>query len=412
MNRSLIALAFGTFALGIAEFLMMGILGNISSSLDISITQAGHLISAYALGVCCGAPALLLVRRFPLKRILLLLAAVIAAGNLMAAVSPDFWTLFAARFISGLPHGAYFGVGAIVARKLAKPGREVQAVSIMIAGMTVATLLGVPAGTWLTNTVSWRVAFLIASLAGLFTFIFIRHWVPQVASLPDTGFKGQFRFLKTLPPWLIFGGVLIGQSGIYCWYSYIDPLLTDVTGFPAEALSWLMVLAGLGMFVGNLAAGRMSDRLKPSLVAGIVQSSSIVILLLVFFFARIPWLAVVLTMLGTASLFGSGSPLQSSIVVYSRGGEMLGAAYIQIAYNAGNAFAAWIGGVVIGAGYGYRYPALTGIPLVVIGSTLIFILYFRNERRKVGERKKIREDSRERIMHYLFFKLTSDNAKI
>ncbi len=386
MNRSLIALAFGTFALGIAEFLMMGILGNISSSLDISITQAGHLISAYALGVCCGAPALLLVRRFPLKRILLLLAAVIAAGNLMAAVSPDFWTLFAARFISGLPHGAYFGVGAIVARKLAKPGREVQAVSIMIAGMTVATLLGVPAGTWLTNTVSWRVAFLIASLAGLLTFIFIRHWVPQVASLPDTGFKGQFRFLKTLPPWLIFGGVLIGQSGIYCWYSYIDPLLTDVTGFPAGALSWLMVLAGLGMFVGNLAAGRMSDRLKPSLVAGIVQSSSIVILLLVFFFARIPWLAVVLTMLGTASLFGSGSPLQSSIVFYSRGGEMLGAACIQIAYNAGNAFAAWIGGVVIGAGYGYRYPALTGIPLVVIGSTLIFILYFRNERGKVGER--------------------------
>ena len=159
-----------------------------------------------------------------------------------------------------------------------------------------------------------------------------------------------------------------------------------MTGFPAGALSWLMVLAGLGMFVGNLAAGRMSDRLKPSLVAGIVQSSSIVILLLVFFFARIPRLAVILTMLGTASLFGSGSPLQSSIVVYSRGGEMLGAACIQIAYNAGNAFAAWIGGVVIGAGYGYRYPALTGIPLVVIGSTLIFILYFRNERGKVGER--------------------------
>lgn len=381
MNKGLFALASGTFALGIAEFLMMGILSNLAYDLDISISGAGHLISAYALGVCCGAPALLFARKVPLKRVMLILAGIITVGNLLAAVSPDFWCLFAARFISGLPHGGYFGVGAIVARRLARRGREVSAVSIMIAGMTVATLAGVPVGTFLTDFVTWRAAFMIVALAGLLTLLAIRAWVPQVEGLPDMGFKGQFKFLTTLPPWLIFGGVLFGQIGMYCWYSYIDPQMTFVAGFSAGDMSWIMVLAGLGMFLGNLVSGLLSDRFKPSAVAAWVQTCGIVVLLLFFFFARIPFLAVGLMLLGTAALFGSGSPLQSSIVGYSRGGEMLGAACIQIAYNAGNAIAAWIGGQVIAAGYGYTAPALVGIPLVAIGSALLFILYFRNERR-------------------------------
>lgn len=381
MNKGLFALALGTFALGIAEFLMMGILSNLASDLDISISGAGHLISAYALGVCCGAPALLFARKVPLKRIMLILAGIIAVGNLLAAVSPDFWCLFVARFISGLPHGGYFGVGAIVARRLARPGREVSAVSFMIAGMTVATLAGVPVGTFLTDFVTWRAAFMIVALAGLLTWLAIKVWVPQVEGLPDMGFKGQFKFLTTLPPWLIFGGVLFGQIGMYCWYSYIDPQMIYVAGFSVVDLSWIMVLAGLGMFLGNLLAGLLSDRFKPSAVAAWVQTCGIVVLLSFFFFAHIAFLAVPLMVLGTAALFGSGSPLQSSIVGYSRGGEMLGAACIQIAYNAGNAIAAWIGGRVIAAGYGYTAPALVGIPLVAIGSALLFTLYFRNERR-------------------------------
>lgn len=382
MNRGLGALALGTFALGIAEFLMMGILSNLAADMGISVSRAGHLISAYALGVCCGAPALLFARKVPLKRIMLTLAGVIALGNLLAAVSPDFWCLFGARFVSGLPHGAYFGVGAIVARRLARPGREVSAVSLMIAGMTVATLIGVPLGTFLTDWVTWRAAFMIVALAGLMTLLAIRVWVPQVAGLPDMGFKGQFKFLATLPPWLIFGGVLFGQIGMYCWYSYIDPQMIHVAGFAVGDMSWIMVLAGLGMFLGNLIAGRLSDHFKPSAVAAWVQTCGIVVLLLFFFFAHIAVLAVALMVLGTAALFGSGSPLQSSIVGYSRGGEMLGAACIQIAYNAGNAIAAWIGGGVIAAGYGYTAPALVGIPLVAVGSVLIFTLYIRNERER------------------------------
>lgn len=380
MNKGLFALAMGTFALGIAEFLMMGILGDIASTMDVTISRAGYFISAYALGVCVGAPALLFARRLPLKHIMLLLAAIIAIGNLGAAISQDFYTFFISRFISGLPHGAYFGVGAIVARRLARKGHEVSAVSYMIAGMTVATLVGVPLGTLITNTMTWRVAFLIVGITGIATIIAIKAWVPDVQGIEDRGFKNQFRFLRTLPPWLIFGGVIFGQIGIYCWYSYIDPQLTLVAGFPQDALSWLMVLAGFGMFAGNLIAGKLSDHYKPSWIAAWVQASAIPVLLLFFFLAPFKIAAVPLMILGTATLFGSGSPLQSSIVGYARGGELLGAACIQIAYNAGNAIAAWIGGAVIARDYGYTAPAIVGIPIVIIGCVLLFILYWRYER--------------------------------
>ncbi|MDE6497042.1 MAG: MFS transporter [Muribaculaceae bacterium] len=382
MNKALFALSLGTFALGISEFVMMGILVNIADGLDVTITAAGRLISAYATGVCVGAVLLLMLRRMPLGSMMMMLAGVICAGNLLAAAAPGYHSMLAARFISGLPHGAYFGVGAIVARKLAAPGREVQAVSIMIAGMTVANLIGVPLGTWVAETVSWRIAFLAAGISGGVTLLLLRLWLPRFAPLPDSGrLSSQFSFLKTLPPWLIFGGVFIGQSGIYCWYSYIDPLLTRVSGFSYASLSWIMLLAGLGMFGGNLLAGPLARRFKPSLVAGCMQASALVLLPLISVFATNQPAMVALTFLCAAAMFGSGSPLQSSIVGYSRGGELLGAALIQIAYNAGNAIAAAVGGSVIAAGRGYTAPAIAGIPFVAVGSVLIFILYFRRERR-------------------------------
>lgn len=380
MNKGLLALAMGTFALGIAEFLMMGILGDIASDMNISVTRAGHFISAYASGVCVGAPALLFARRMALKNILLVLAAIIAIGNLGAALAPGYWAFMASRFVSGLPHGAFFGVGAIVARKLARPGREVSAVAFMIAGMTVATLVGVPAGTFITNNLTWRVAFFIVAAAGLATAIAIRCWVPHVPGLEPTSFKGQFRFLKTLPPWLIFGGVIFGQTGIYCWYSYVDPQLTLIARFTQADLTWLMVLAGFGMFAGNLIAGRLSDRYKPSWVAAWVQASAIPVLLLFYLFVGFKMAAVGLLMLGTAALFGSGSPLQSSIVGYSKGGELLGGACIQVAYNAGNAIAAWIGGLVIARTGNYAAPALTGLPIIAVGCVMLVVLYRRYER--------------------------------
>ena len=269
MKKSLIALAFGTLGLGIAEFVMMGILPDIAKDLHISIATAGHLISAYALGVCVGAPMLIIARRYPLKHILLVLVGIMMIGNLCAALASNYWVLMIARFISGLPHGAYFGVGSIVAEKLADKGRGSEAVSIMIAGMTIANLFGVPLGTALSTMLSWRLTFLLVGCWGIAILYYIWRWVPMVENLPDTGFKGQFRFLKTQAPWLILGATMLGNGGVFCWYSYISPLLTQVSGFSAESLTVLMVLAGFGMVAGNLISGRLSDKYMPGRVAAV-----------------------------------------------------------------------------------------------------------------------------------------------
>lgn len=373
MKKSLIALAFGTLGLGIAEFVMMGILPDVAKDLGISIPVAGHFISAYALGVCVGAPALILARKHPLKHILLALVTLIMVGNICAAMAPNYWVLLLARFVSGLPHGAYFGVASIVAEKLADKGKGSEAVSIMIAGMTIANLFGVPLGTSLSNSISWRVTFLLVGCWGVIILYYIWRWVPHVEGLKDTGFKGQFRFLKTPAPWLILGATALGNGGVFCWYSYINPMLTNVSGFSAESITGLMVLAGFGMVVGNLISGRLSDRYTPGKVGTVVQAMLCIMLLLIFFLSPYPWLSALLMCLCTAGLFAVSSPEQVLIIRVAKGGEMLGAACVQVAFNLGNAIGAYAGGVAISAGY--RYPALAGVPFALIGFTLFLIFY-------------------------------------
>ncbi|WP_276921280.1 MFS transporter AraJ [Bacteroides stercorirosoris] len=373
MKKSLIALAFGTLGLGIAEFVMMGILPDVAKDLGISIPVAGHFISAYALGVCVGAPTLILARKHPLKHTLLALVTLIMVGNICAAMAPNYWVLLLARFVSGLPHGAYFGVASIVAEKLADKGKGSEAVSIMIAGMTIANLFGVPLGTSLSNSISWRVTFLLVGCWGVIILYYIWRWVPHVEGLKDTGFKGQFRFLKTPAPWLILGATALGNGGVFCWYSYINPMLTNVSGFSAESITGLMVLAGFGMVVGNLISGRLSDRYTPGKVGTVVQAMICIVLLLIFFLSPYPWLSALLMCLCTAGLFAVSSPEQVLIIRVAKGGEMLGAACVQVAFNLGNAIGAYAGGVAISAGY--RYPALAGVPFALIGFTLFLIFY-------------------------------------
>ena len=373
MKKSLIALAFGTLGLGIAEFVMMGILPDVAKDLGISIPVAGHFISAYALGVCVGAPVLILARKHPLKHILLALVTLMMVGNTCAALAPNYWVLLLARFISGLPHGAYFGVASIVAEKLADKGKGSEAVSIMIAGMTIANLFGVPLGTSLSNSISWRVSFLLVGCWGVIILYYIWRWVPHVEGLKDTGFKGQFRFLKTPAPWLILGATALGNGGVFCWYSYINPLLTEVSGFTAESITALMVLAGFGMVVGNLVSGRLSDRYTPGKVGTTVQAMICIVLLLIFFLSPYPWLSALLMCLCTAGLFAVSSPEQVLIIRVAKGGEMLGAACVQVAFNLGNAIGAYVGGLAISGGY--RYPALAGVPFAMVGFILFLTFY-------------------------------------
>lgn len=378
MKKSLIALSFGTLGLGIAEFVMMGILPDVAQALNISITKAGHFISAYALGVCVGAPTLILARKFPLKKILLTLVGFIMLGNLCAALSPNYHFMLLGRFLSGLPHGAYFGVASIIAEKLAAKGRGSEAVAIMVAGMTVANLFGVPLGTALSTTISWRATFLLVTGWGIVIFYLIWRWVPQVESLPDTGLKGQFHFLKSPAPWLILLATALGNGGIFCWYSYITPLLTHIAHFKPDSITGLMVLAGLGMVIGNLVGGRLADRFTPGKVAATTQGMVCIILLLIFYFSHLSWLTIVLMCLCTAGLFAISSPQQVSIIRYSKGGEMLGAGSVQIAFNLGNAIGAYIGGLAVHQGY--QYPALFGIPLVLCGFVCQTIFFKKYER--------------------------------
>lgn len=373
MKKSLVALAFGTLGLGIAEFTMMGILPYVAKDLNISIPVAGHFISAYALGVCAGAPVLILARKRPLKHILLALMALMLVGNLGAAMAPGYWSLLVARFISGLPHGAYFGVASIVAGKLADEGKSSEAVSIMIAGMTVANLFGVPLGTSLSHMLSWRVTFLLVGCWGLIVLYYIWRWVPAVEGLKDTGFKGQFRFLKTPAPWLILGATALGNGGVFCWYSYITPLLTNVSGFSAESVTALMVLAGFGMVVGNLVSGRLSDKYTPGKVGMVVQGMICIVLLMIFFLSPNPWCSAILMALCTAGLFAVSSPEQVLIIRVAPGGEMLGGACVQMAFNLGNAVGAYVGGLALSGGY--RYPALAGVPFALTGFILFIVFY-------------------------------------
>ena len=373
-KKGLLALALGTFALGIAEFSMMGVLGDVARSLNISITEAGHMITAYATGVCVGAPALLVVRRFPLRKLMIILAGMIVAGNLAASLAPGYWTLLCARFVSGLPHGAFFGVGSIVAQRLVSPGKGAEAVAAMVGGMTVANLFGVPGSTFVSNELSWRYAFAFVALMGGVTVFGLRAWVPSLEPLPDKGMKGQFGFLRTAAPWLIFGATFFGQGSVYCWYSYVEPIMTGVTGFATSSMTWIMVLAGAGMVFGNFTAGRFADKWGASRTAAWIAGSVIVILPLIYLGVHIKWASLILMFLATAALFGIGGPMQYLIVRYSKGGEMLGGAGIQIAFNVSNAIASLLGGYVIHRGMGLAAPALVGIPMAVVATVILIIL--------------------------------------
>lgn len=379
MKKSLIALAFGTLALGMAEFSMMGILPYVASNFGISISEAGHLISAYALGVCFGAPVLILARKKPLKHLLMALVSLIVVGNLCASMAPNYWVMMIGRFISGLPHGAYFGVASIVAAKLADKGKSSEAVSIMIAGMTVANLFGVPLGTSLSHLVSWRVTFLFVGIWGLIVFYYIWRWVPAVEGLQDTGFKGQFRFLRRPAPWIILGATALGNGGVFCWYSYISPLLTQVSGFSENSITALMVLAGFGMVVGNLVSGRMSDRYTPGRVLMVSQAGICLVLVGIFFLSPNPWISAILMFLCTAGLFAVSSPEQLLIIRVAPGGEMLGGASIQMAFNFGNAVGAYAGGLAVTNGV--RYASLMGVPFALIGFILTVVFYKRYQSR-------------------------------
>ena len=377
---SLLVLAVGTFLLGMAEFVMEGILPDLASDLRISIPQAGHAISVYALGVCVGATFLIALHKMRPKHIILGLVSLVFIGAMLSVTAQSFWWLMAARFISGLPHGAYYGVGTIVAYRLADESHKTRAVSIMCAGMTFANLLGNPVATLLSGELSWRLAFAVIAVGSLVALGLVARFIPNLDPLPDTGYKGQFRFLRHLDPWLIILATMFGNGGILAWYSYISPALVGEGGLPGQWLPLYMAFAGLGMVIGNLLSGWMSDKYKAGLTASTLQALAGVALLLIFLTVAHGYVHLALMFVCCGCLFGMGTPEQLLIIEHSKGGEMLGGCCIQIAFNFGNAAGAFLGGLPISWGWGYAWPAMVGFPFVVIGFLLLFSFHRKYER--------------------------------
>lgn len=383
MKKSLFALALGTFGLGMAEFVMMGILPDVANSLGISIPQAGHFISAYALGVCFGALGIvLLMRKEPLKKILIIIMSIHLFGNLITAMSVNYHMMLLMRFISGLPHGVFFGVGAIVAKKVADNGKQAAAVSMMVSGMTVANLVGIPLGTSISHHFSWRVTFLLIALFAVCILSSIIKWIPEFDPMPDNGFRGQFKFLTHLTPWLLIIAIMFGNGGIFCWLSYINPILTNVAGFKAQYVSYLMLIAGLGMCVGNLTGGKLADKIVPPKVASGMQFFAALILVGIFFFSTNQILSIVMTFLCAFCLFGVSAPQQTLIIDCSKGGELFGAALAQVAFNLGNAIGAYVGGLPVVYGYGFEYCTIPGIVFAILGGILLAIMAKRCDKKR------------------------------
>ncbi|WP_210576295.1 MFS transporter [Streptomyces sp. GESEQ-4] len=382
MPLALLALAVGAFGIGTTEFVMMGLLPDVADDLHISLPDAGHLVSAYALGVVIGAPLLAAVTaRMPRRRVLIGLMALFVAGNALSAFAPDYDWLLAARFLSGLPHGAFFGVGAVVATNMAAPERKARAVSLMFLGLTVANIAGVPVATLMGQSLGWRSTFIGVSVIGVLAVVALALLVPRDGThAPGAGLRGELAALKSLPVWLALGTTVAGFGALFSAYSYITPMLTDSAGYADSSVTLLLALFGVGATAGNLLGGRLADRsMRATLFGGLISLAAVLALFPVLM--RTAWSApVAVVLLGTAA-FVTSSPLLLMVMEKASSAPSLASSANQAAFNLANAGGAWIGGLALAAGFGVTSPALAGALLAVLGLGVAGVAYGVDRRR-------------------------------
>ena len=385
MNKALIALALGGLAIGMTEFTMMGILPDIAKDLNIDIPTASNLIALYALGVVVGAPTLVaFTSKYSPQRVLLFLMLLFFVFNGIFAIAPNKILLLTSRFIAGLPHGAFFGVGSVVAARLAKPGKEAQAISMMFTGMTIANLAGVPLGTYVGHHYSWRITYGVISLLGLVTFLAIYFWMPKIEANKDGNIMKQIGYFGRWDAWLMVAVIAIGTGGLFAWISYIAPLVTFVSKLDADRVPIIMVLIGLGMFFGNIIGGKLSDTISPSKAAILSFSAMSICLVVVFFTAHITALAYPMAFITGMISFSIGSPLQMMLINNTKGAETFAAAGGQASFNIGNTLGAYLGAIPISMGYAYNYPSLIGVAMAAIGAILSYTFLVKVVRAKMN----------------------------
>ncbi|MEP7319929.1 MAG: MFS transporter [Panacibacter sp.] len=381
MKPSLLTLTIGGFAIGMTEFMMMGVLPDVASTLNVSIPTAGHLISIYALGVVIGAPLLVgLSGKFPPKKVLICLMLMFTVFNGLFALAPGYELLMVARFFAGLPHGAFFGMGAVVASKLAEPGREARAVSVMFAGLTIANIIGVPLGTYIGHNLSWRISFFIIAAVALIAAGSIKKWMPNVNISSENSFRESLKVFGKAEPWLIIGISAIGTGGLFAWISYIAPLMTEVAGFSSNMITVIMIIAGLGMALGNFLGGRLADRFSPLKTTGILLLSMIATLIIVALVSSFQPTAILMTFITGAIAFAVIAPMQMLMIKAAKGSEMLASSALQASANMGNALGAYLGGLPIAAGFGYTAPEYVGAGLAFVGLVFCMGIAFKNRK--------------------------------
>lgn len=374
MPVSLLALAAGAFGIGTTEFIIMGLLTQVSQDLGISIPTAGTLISGYAFGVAVGAPVLtLLTRHWPRKQLLLSLMLIFIAGNVAAVFAPNYGSLMAARVLTSLTHGTFFGVGAVVATSLVPKDKQASAIALMFSGLTLATLLGVPAGTWIGQHFGWRMAFAAVAVVGVVALGILALFVPRdLKQSAPAALRDELSVLASTPLWLGLGMTVFGFGGVFALYTYVEPLLSQITHMGNTGVAITLLLFGAGSAVGNIAGGKLADR-------GVVRALWITLGGLVAVLVLGRWAfgqssAVAMAYVAALGVvaFATVAPMQMRVMqgVGSQGATLASSLNIS-AFNLGNALGAWVGGSLIaGAGLlsiAWGAAALSALGLVLVG---------------------------------------------
>lgn len=367
-----IVLAMGGLFLGTAEFAAMGLLPNIAATFDVDVPIAGHLISAYAIGVVIGAPLLtVLTARVEKRRLLMVLAALIFLGNGASALASSFWLEWIARFVSGLPHGAYYGTAGVVAASLVPASQRTRAIGRVMLGLAAANVIGAPLATWMGQAFGWQSAFAAVSIGGAALFIVLPMTVPLRPADKDASPLSELSAFGSLQVWLTLATAAIGFGGMFAVYSYITPTLMNVAGQAESAVPWFLALWGIGMIVGNTVGGWLADKSLQGAIIGFMIWN-VVFLTLFYWTAATPWMAAV-----TLFLIGIGfalvPALQARLMDAAPRAQSLASATNHSAFNLSNAIGAWTGGLAIGWGYGWESTGLVAGALALLGLVIFLI---------------------------------------
>ena len=372
MPLALLALAIGAFGIGTTEFVIMGLLPEVAGDFGVSIPTAGFLVTGYALGVVLGAPLMtVLGTKISRKRMLMLLMGLFVIGNLLSAVAPVFGVMLAGRVVASLAHGAFFGIGSVVAAELVAPEKKAGAIAMMFTGLTVANVVGVPLGTLVGQTLGWRMTFTIVAALGVIGFAGIAKLVPDLPKPEGGRLRHELAAFRNVQVLLAMAMTVLGFGGVFAAVTYLAPMMTDVAGYADSSVTWLLVLFGLGMVAGNLIGGKFADRALMPLLFISLGGLAVVLALFTFTAHNKIAAAVTIALIGALG-FATVPPLQKRVLDQASGAPTLASAVNIGAFNLGNALSAWLGGIVIAAGLGYTAPNWVGAALA--GSALLLAI--------------------------------------